>query len=136
MLNPSTADAERDDPTIRRCMTFTQRLGYDALVVVNLFAWRATDPRDLVDAEDPVGPENGLWVRRACHQAALVVVAWGALEKPLRGAAGVISKIILGDGYKLKCLGTTKDGQPRHPLYIAADTLLVDWEALSTTDPA
>lgn len=131
MLNPSKADAEVDDPTIRRCMVFSQRFGYDAMVVVNLFAYRATDPRDLLEvgAEAALGPENGEWTRKACHQAAVIVAAWGTLSKPLRGAAGAISKIIQGDGYRLKCLGTTKDGQPRHPLYVRADVPLVDWIA-------
>lgn len=129
MLNPSVADADIDDPTIRRCMTFTQRFGYDGMVVVNCFAYRATDPADLLEvgAEAAVGPENGAWVRKACQQTALIVAAWGALKKPLRGAAEDIAKIIQQDGYKLKCIGMTKDGQPRHPLYSRADAPLLDW---------
>jgi hypothetical protein len=96
MLNPSTADAEQDDPTIRRCMTFTQKFGYDSMVVVNLFALRATDPRELLDAEDPLGPENGIWVRKACHQGALVVAAWGSLKASSPGRRGYLKKTIMG----------------------------------------
>lgn len=131
MLNPSKADAEVDDPTIRRCMVFSQRFGYDAMVVVNLFAYRATDPRELLEVggEAAVGPENGEWCQKACRQASVIVVAWGALREPLRGFAAVTTKLIQKDGYRLKCLGMTKDGQPRHPLYIRADAPLVDWTA-------
>jgi hypothetical protein len=131
MLNPSTADAAVDDPTIRRCMVFSQRFGYDAMLVVNLFAYRTTDPDEILEVgpEAAIGPENGEWCQKACHQAAVIVAAWGALRKPLRGAASAISKIIQKDGYRLKCLGKTKDGQPRHPLYIRANAPLVDWVA-------
>lgn len=129
MLNPSVADAEVDDPTIRRCMVFTQRLGYDALVVVNLFAYRATDPRKLVEigAETAVGPENREWIRTACRQAKCIIVAWGALREPLKSASRIMAQSIREDGYALKCLGKTKDGQPRHPLYLKADAPLIDW---------
>lgn len=129
MLNPSTADAEIDDPTIRRCMAFTQRLGWDAMCVVNLFAYRATDPRTLVEvgAETAMGPDNGGWVRKACHQGALTIAAWGALRHPFDGCARDIVKIIKGGGYSLKCLGKTKDGFPRHPLYLRADAPLLDF---------
>lgn len=131
MLNPSIADAEIDDPTIRRCMVFSQRFGYDAMLVVNLFAYRATDPQELlkVGPEAAVGPENGEWVRKACHRAGVIVAAWGALRKPLLGPASAIAKIIEKDGFKLKCLGKTKEGQPRHPLYTRADSPLIDWAA-------
>lgn len=129
MLNPSTADAEVDDPTIRRCMSFTQRFGFDAMVVVNCFAYRATDPDVLLEvgAETAVGPDNGEWVRKACHQGGLIVAAWGAPKQPLANAARDIGKIIKNDGYSVKCLGKTKDGSPRHPLYVRADAPLIDW---------
>ncbi len=131
MLNPSTADAEKDDPTIRRCMKFTERFGYKEMVVVNLFALRATDPRELLVAEDPVGPENGAYVRKACDQAGLIVAAWGGVKYPHSDAVATISEVITGAGYELKCLGTTKEGQPRHPLRLRADTPLVPWHSRS-----
>jgi hypothetical protein len=129
MLNPSTADADVDDPTIRRCMGFTQRLGADALVVVNLFGYRATDPGELVEVggDDAVGPDNGGNVRAACNMGETIIAAWGALKNPLRGAAGEIVALIRKGGYALKCLGKTKDGSPRHPLYVRADAPLMDW---------
>lgn len=130
MLNPSTADAETDDPTIRRCMAFTQRFGFDAMVVVNLFAYRATDPREIVElggGEESQGPENGMYVHQACRQGKLLIAAWGSLREPLRAAARIFSKLIRGEGFSLKCLGKTKNGQPRHPLYARADAPLIDW---------
>jgi len=130
MLNPSTADAETDDPTIRRCMVFTQRLGFDALVVVNIFAYRATDPREIVElggGEESQGPENGMYIHWACRQGKLLIAAWGSLREPLRGAARIISKVVRGEGLALKCLGKTKDGQPRHPLYVRKDAELIEW---------
>jgi len=129
MLNPSTADAEIDDPTIRRCMGFTRREGFDAMVVVNLCAFRATDPRELLDADDPGGPENGEWIHKACFQGTTIVCAWGAIPKPIRKFADLAVKLMRDDGYgeKLKCLGKTKDGQPRHPLYVRADAPLVEF---------
>ncbi len=128
MLNPSTADAEIDDPTIRRCMTFTERLGYNAMMVVNLFALRATHPVLLLDAEDPVGEANPIWLRKALHQGKILVAAWGVVKKPIRSGVDYIVKLMREDGYNLKCLGTTKDGSPRHPLYVRGDAPLVEWK--------
>jgi hypothetical protein len=130
MLNPSTADAEVDDPTIRRCMVFTQRLGFDAMLVVNLFALRATDPDEVYQAEDPTGPENGLWVRKACHQSKLLIAAWGAVPKKMKRGVEAVVKIIENEGYRLKCLGKTRNGQPRHPLYLRSDAPLMDWSGI------
>lgn len=127
MLNPSTADSEIDDPTIRRCMKFTERLGHTSMVVVNLFALRATDPRKLLDAEDPRGPENGGHVLKACAQGHITVAAWGSVKKLLRYGADEIVEIIREYGHKLMCLGTTKDGSPRHPLYVRGDAPLIEW---------
>lgn len=124
MLNPSTADADVDDPTIRRCVNFTKAWGFDALTVVNLFAYRATDPKALQLADDPVGRANYRHVRRAVDEAAGIVCAWGANARkvPQFRHAPDISEIA---GLRpLFCLGVTKDGSPRHPLYVKADTPL------------
>lgn len=116
MLNPSTADAKVDDPTIRRCIAFANREGYDRLTVVNLCAYRATNPKDLpTDARVAEGPENYRHVRDAVLNAGLVVCAWGANARPDR-----LRPELYREG-SVWCLGKTKDGHPRHPLYVRAD---------------
>jgi hypothetical protein len=112
MLNPSTADASRDDPTIRRCVGFAKAWGFGALSVANLFALRSTDPSVLLSAQDPVGPDNDAMILELARKASLVVAAWGAHKVAARRAAAVQSLLP-----KAVCLGLTSSGQPRHPLY-------------------
>jgi hypothetical protein len=115
MLNPSAADAERDDPTIRRCIGFARRWGYGQLEVVNLFAFRATSPRELFAAGDPVGRENEEWLHGVARSDALVL-AWGndGARAPSEVRGHVTSESAL-------CLGLTRLTQPRHPLYVPAN---------------
>jgi hypothetical protein len=132
MLNPSTADAMTDDPTIRRCTAFTRAWGFDGLIVVNLFAYRATDPSGLAGG-DPVGPDNDRFIREAIHAWSEVVAAWGATTIPgkprlVTDRAAQVTATLTAAGYQLGCLGTTKSGQPRHPLFVSADTPLTPWE--------
>jgi hypothetical protein len=122
MLNPSTADAGADDPTVRRCLAFVRAWGCSALEVRNLFALRATDPGALLSAADPVGPEGDAQLALA-RDAAPVVAAWGAGVPFGRDRAA----LVLLAGTPLYCLGTTKGGQPRHPLYVRGDARLVPW---------
>lgn len=126
MLNPSTADATVDDATIRVCIDFSQRWGYDWLRVVNLFAFRATKPQVLTTADDPVGPDNMTHVIKALKGSRITVVAWGANWSKVPGAGSVIEHL-KGQDHPLYCLGTTKDGSPRHPLYIARTTQPMIW---------
>lgn len=127
MLNPSTADADRDDPTIRRCLAFARAWQCTELRVVNLFAYRATDPKELLQAADPVGPENDEHIRRAARGAAFVVAAWGAHKVAEERAQHVLGLIDGLKGIGLQCLGTTKSGAPRHPLYVPADQERERW---------
>lgn len=122
MLNPSTADAEVDDPTIRRCIGFARTWGFGTLTVVNLFALRATNPRELLRHEFPDGMDNDRWTTWAIERADCIVCAWGALAKPLRHRARATEAWLRGLGKWTYCLGHTKDGEPRHPLYVRADT--------------
>lgn len=129
MLNPSTADALDDDPTIRRCIGFAQREGMAGMVVVNLFAYRATDPRDLLKARDPFGPANFGHLIDAMA-ASLCIVGWGAnkvARRPL-DMAHLVADEAEKRGCHLKCLGVNKDGSPKHPLYVHSDAPLVPWE--------
>jgi hypothetical protein len=119
MLNPSTADAELDDPTIRRCAGFSLAAGYSGIVVGNLFAWRATKPIELTKASDPIGPENDFHLADIVSAAPVVVCAWGARGN-LYGRNEQVGRIIRAAGKVPHCLRVTKDGHPAHPLYLPA----------------
>lgn len=125
-LNPSTADATQDDPTIRRCIRFAQDWGWGGLVMVNLFAFRSTDPDALWQSKwpNPIEEENLEHVRRAVAEAGVCVAAWGAHGLGMRR---FWSLHVVGIQPDWRCLGTTKDGGPRHPLYIPATTPLQPW---------
>jgi hypothetical protein len=113
LLNPSTADAARDDPTLRRCQRFAALWGYGAIEIVNLFAFRSTDPRLLDWTDDPVGPENDRYIDTAVARSSQVVCAWGNVSRSSSRATEVLSRIP-----KPSCLGCTKAGHPCHPLYL------------------
>lgn len=122
MLNPSTADASIDDPTIRRCIAFSRAWGYGALWVGNLYAYRSTDPAALwtMAADDARGPDNECHLYQMSCESALIVLAWGA-----PGGQTVPLSMLTPGG--LWCLGKTKSGAPRHPLYVRGDTPLQEW---------
>ena len=120
MLNPSTADANADDPTIRRCVGFAKKWLAEELIVLNLYAYRATEPAELRFVDDPVGPMNELFLSTALWQAAGVVCAWGANAHPDEVAK--LRANAAEHDCALWCLGTNKDGSPKHPLYIPAET--------------
>ena len=122
MLNPSTADADVDDPTIRRCMGFARREGYDGIEVVNLYALRATKPKHLLDHPDPEGYENQWHWSNVLPDpgVGMIVAAWGA-----GGSTQLRPSLALADWdlaeLCVMCLGKTSKGDPRHPLYVRAD---------------
>jgi hypothetical protein len=126
MLNPSTADAEKDDPTIRRCVSFAKSWGYGGLIVGNLFALRSTDPKALISAPDPIGPDNDAHLRAIALCAERVVCAWGAHGSHHNRDKHVTRLFKLQ--HELASLGVTGKGQPKHPLYIAATTELRNFE--------
>jgi hypothetical protein len=124
MLNPSTADAEQDDPTIRRCVGFARAWGYDAVRVLNLYAYRSTNPAGLAKAGVlAVGPRNDDYLLRHARSGAPMVAAWGAHRMARDRAATVTRRL----GLRWLALGTTRDGSPRHPLYVRADAVLREW---------
>lgn len=118
MLNPSTATEVQNDPTVERCERRARALGFGAFRVTNIFAWRATDPRDMRAAADPVGPDNDAAIAESCGWADRIIAAWGAHGAHLaRGAA--VEALLRGTGGAVFHLGLTRQGAPRHPLYIA-----------------
>ena len=132
MLNPSTADTQTDDPTTRRVVSFSQSWGFGGLVVVNLFAMRAIRPSLLRNAVDPVGPDNDATLRRWVRRGGHLVAGWGVVPRCLRGRVTPAAKRMTDD---LLCLGRTKEGRPRHPLYVRRDVRPVrlastNWEQL------
>lgn len=139
MLNPSTADESVDDPTIRRVKQFTADHGYGDLVVVNLFAARATNPRDLLSMDNPVGEGNTYWISRWIAEADDTIFAWGStVSQPwLRKLADPMIRFCQEQVRHPFCLGTTKDGSPRHPLYVPASQPLelFDVHVRSCADP-
>jgi hypothetical protein len=115
MLNPSAADATADDPTIRKCIGFTARLGHAALIVVNLFAYRATDPNDMRAAADPVGPANDAHIAAAARSGALTICAWGR-HGTHRARDQQVLAWLREQGIEPVALHINNDGTPGHPL--------------------
>jgi hypothetical protein len=128
MLNPSTADGLQDDATIRRCLGFTHAWGFRELRVVNLFAWRATLPRDMLKQVDPVGPDGDGWILRATADAARIIAAWGAHSSPtVRRRADHVRALMLQHGRAVHHLGLSKAGHPKHPLFLENSTCPTRW---------
>ena len=128
MLNPSTADALADDPTIRRCIGFAKREGMDGIHVLNLFAFRATKPERMHDAFDPAGPENHRYLDDAIgfsiYANRPIVCAWGSHWMAKDAGQSLIDRMHI-NGAQPICLGFTKNWAPRHPLYVKGDAELV-----------
>jgi hypothetical protein len=114
-LNPSTADALHDDPTVRRCVGFARRWRCGGVLIVNLFGYRATNPRELDRVSDPVGPDNDAAIAAAIGRADQIIAAWGRRGRYLDRDAAVLNLLDRAD-----CLGRNRDGSPRHPLYLPA----------------
>lgn len=122
MANPSVANQTQLDRTLRRCRSFTTRLGAHHMAIVNAFAFVSQDPALMLSADDPVGPLNDETIQRAVAREGVshVVCGWGVLGAH-RGRNRVLMEMLMG---KLTCLGVTKDGHPRHPLYVKGDAPL------------
>lgn len=124
MLNPSIANAEMDDPTIRRCIGFAKREGMGKLEVVNLYAFRATQPADLFRAKEPVGEDNLKHIEQCANSADIIVAGWGTHGKD-RIVVDAVCDVFKKIGKQVFCLGKTKEGYPKHPLYIRTDQKLI-----------
>jgi hypothetical protein len=120
MLNPSTADEVKLDPSCTRARLYAERWGFGALIVTNLFGWRATDPDDMKAARDPVGAGNDRAILQAARNSALVVCAWGN-HGAHRGRSGAVLAKLRRSGVELHMLRLNGDGEPAHPLYLPAN---------------
>lgn len=128
MLNPSTATEVQNDPTVERCERRARALGFGAFRVLNIFAYRATDPRDMRRATDPVGPENDAAILECLSWADKVICAWGTHGAHLdRGPA--VHRMLTERGTEMFHLGLSKAGHPKHPLYIGYAVQPVRWDA-------
>ena len=126
MLNPSTADEFRLDPSCTRARGYAERWGYGALVVTNVFAWRATDPGDMKAAPDPVGKGNDAAILRAAREAQIVVCAWGNHGAHL-GRSAAVRKLLDAAAIRLYALRVNASGEPAHPLYLPGGIKLERW---------
>lgn len=124
-LNPSTATESVSDPTVTRCVGYAKRWGFAGMYMLNAFALRSTDPRGLLLVGDAVGPENNRHLLGIASTVGVVVAAWGTRGK-LRGRQAQLIELL--GKLPLLCLGTNRDGSPRHPLYLRADERLREWE--------
>lgn len=119
MLNPSTADGGSDDATIRRCLRFTADQACTELVVVNLYAWRTTNPHELWRASDPIGPDNDAHILTECKAAHRVVCAWGApMNRRVHDRAAHVYRMLRTNYVDPEALRLTRGGYPQHPLYL------------------
>ncbi len=127
MLNPSTATEVQNDPTVERCERRARALGFGAFRVTNIFAWRDTDPKAMRAATDPVGPENDAAILRSCPWADRVICAWGTHGAHL-GRGPAVERLLRAAQVPLFHLGLTKEGHPKHPLYIGYREHPRPWE--------
>lgn len=118
MLNPSTATEMQNDPTVERCERRARTLGFGAFQVTNIFAWRDTDPRNMRAATDPVGPDNDTAILTGMAWSDQVIAGWGT-HGAHQGRGPAVELLLRAINAPLYCLGLTKDGHPKHPLYIA-----------------
>lgn len=120
MLNPSTADANIDDPTIRRCIGFAKNWGYGGILVGNLFAYRATDPKSLLCVNDPIGKDNLIHLKSMYNESEIMICAWGngKIVENLGKKLGDNYKPLSGFIGRIHYLDLSKDGTPKHPLYL------------------
>lgn len=127
MLNPSTADEHRLDPSCTRARNYAERWGFGALVVTNLFGWRATDPQEMKAARDPVGRGNDAAILRAARASAIVVCAWGNHGAHLGRSQQVVSALRAA-AVDLSFLRMNSAGEPAHPLYLPGSLRAASWD--------
>lgn len=120
MLNPSTADEIKNDPTVERCEIRAKEYGFDGLFVANIFAFRSTDPAGLKTTKDPVGPYNDYWIKNLAYLSHQIICGWGNHGK-YKDRGKQVCKMLRDNGYLPYALQINRDGSPKHPLYIGYD---------------
>lgn len=133
-LNPSTADEIENDPTVRRCMTYARDWGFGGLMMLNIFAFRATDPKVMKAAVDPVGPANDKHLLAEARWCQQVVAGWGT-HGAFRDRHDRVLRLLDHSEVDLHCLGKTKDGYPKHPLYLRRDLTAVPFRRGAVLQP-
>lgn len=130
MLNPSTADHVENDATVERCRRRADMLGYDGLIVTNIFAWRSTDPAALYSCQDPIGPENDGFIRGASYGTAITICGWGG-HGALNGRGKKVELMLRRASVKLHYLKFSEStGMPWHPLYVGYKVQPQEWKAV------
>lgn len=120
-LNPSTADEVKNDPTVAKCVRLAKRWNLGALCMLNLFAWRDTDPDKMKAQDQPIGQDNDRWLIECCRGAGLILAAWGNHGQH-RGRSGAVRSMLQGQGLTLHALKLNSTMEPQHPLYVREDT--------------
>jgi len=130
-LNPSTADEYQDDRTVAKCKAYARKWGYPGMIMTNLFAFRATDPKDMRRWAEPVGDMNDFWLDFTARRAKEIVLCWGNHGAYRSRSIRVVSGLLEPYRDKLRCLAITKQDEPGHPLYLPMKSTLqpFDWEA-------
>lgn len=124
MLNPSTADEKKNDPTVKRCFDYAHRWGFGSMEVANLFAYRSTDPAQLMKVEDPIGPNNTDMITRSVKRVGMVIGAWGTnVPNPFYIKTAHLVMDVVTKYNHLYALSRTKEGMPSHPLYLKKDAI-------------
>lgn len=127
-LNPSTADEFKNDPTIRRCIRFSKDWGYSGMIMLNLFAYRATDPKEMKAQVEPFGDENAVAIMEVCRSVDAVICAWGVHGAYRNRGEHVRSVLAHFMPEKLFHLGLTQNGYPKHPLFLKNDLTPQPWK--------
>lgn len=131
MLNPSTADASKNDPTVTKCIQWAKSLGFAGLHVVNIFAWRSTDPMAIHHkwraGSDAIGPENDEWILSTARGSSMLICAWGNHGK-LANRGMQVRRMLKDNGVMPHCLKVSKEGQPVHPLYQPYSLTPKEWQ--------
>lgn len=120
-LNPSTADENKLDPTLTRIKKFSSKFGFNTFYMLNLFAYRSTDPNNMLIQEDPIGKDNDIWIKNICGKCNVVVCCWGTLGNHRKRQNDVLNLV---KDYNLNYLSLNKDGTPKHPLYLNSNCIL------------